>query len=137
MKELTLKATLESLPQVTSFIEEQLEALDCPMKAMMQINVAIDEMFGNIVRYAYAPGTGDATVRFDFDEQSRTASITFMDQGVPFNPLENAVPDITLSAEKREIGGLGIFLVRKTMDSMEYRRADGFNMLTIKRSFDH
>ena len=133
MKELTLKATLESLPEVTSFIEEQLEALDCPMKAMMQIDVAIDEMFGNIVRYAYAPGTGDATVRFDFDEQTRTASVIFLDQGVPFNPLENAAPDVTLSAEEREIGGLGIFLVRKTMDAVEYQRADGFNILTIKK----
>ncbi|MBQ8953674.1 MAG: ATP-binding protein [Clostridia bacterium] len=131
MKELTVRATLENLPVVTAFIDEQLEALDCPMKARMQIDVAIDELFGNIAHYAYGNTVGDATVRFDFDEAKRMASIAFIDSGVPFNPLEKADPDVTVSAEERAIGGLGIFLVKRTMDGLEYRHEDGRNVLII------
>ena len=133
MKELTLQATLENIPVVTAFIDEQLEALDCPMKAQMQIDVAIDELFGNIAHYAYAGATGDATVRFDFDEATHMASITFVDSGVPFNPLDNTDPDVTLSAEERGIGGLGIFMVKKTMDALEYRYENGTNILTMRK----
>ena len=131
MKELTLRAALENLPQVTQFIDEQLEALDCSMKAQMQIDVAIDELFGNIARYAYGEAEGDATVRLDIDEATRMAFITFIDRGTPFNPLEQEEPDVTLSVEERKVGGLGIFLVRKTMDKVDYRREDGCNILTI------
>ena len=133
MKELTIAANLESITPVTAFIDEQLEALDCSMKAQMQIDIAIDELFGNIARYAYGEGQGDATVRFDFDEATRTVSITFNDSGMPFDPLEKADPDVTLSANEREIGGLGIFMVKKTMDKMEYSYENGFNILTIHK----
>lgn len=134
VKEMTTEARIENIPAVTAFIDEQLEALDCGMKAQMQIDMAIDELFNNIASYAYAPGTGSATVRFDFDEAARVAAITFVDSGVPYNPLEKADPDVSLSAEEREIGGLGIFLVKKTMDAIEYERRDGFNVLTIKKT---
>ena len=133
MMELTLAATLESITKVTAWIDEQLEALDCPIKPQMQIDVAIDELFGNIVRYAYGESTGNATVQFAFDETTRNVSISFIDSGIPFNPLEQAEPDVTLSAEERKIGGLGIFLVRKTMDHVEYRHEDGKNILTIQK----
>ena len=131
MKELTLKATLENIPRVTEFIDGELEALDCPMKAQMQIDVAIDELFGNIAHYAYGEAGGEATVRFEFDPDGRRARITFIDGGVPFDPVRRADPDVSLSAEERQIGGLGIFLVRRTMDGMEYQRRDGRNVLTI------
>lgn len=133
MKEMTLKATVDGIPVVTEFIDGLLEALDCSMKAQLQIDVAIDELFCNIARYAYGEGEGEATVRFAFDEQTRTASITFIDRGVPFDPLQKADPDVTLSAEERGIGGLGIFMVKKTMDAMEYRYEDGCNILTIRK----
>ena len=133
MKELTLQATLENIPVVTAFIDEQLETLDCSMKAQMQIDVAIDELFGNIAHYAYAGATGDATVLFDFDEATHMASITFVDSGPPFNPLEKADPDVTLSVEEREIGGLGIFMVKKTMNALEYRHENGMNILTMRK----
>ena len=133
MKEMTLEAKIENIPRVTAFIDEQLEALDCPMKAQMQIDVAIDELFGNISHYAYAPGTGEATVGFDFDEEARTVSVVFSDRGVPFDPLVRIDPDISAPAQERAIGGLGIFLVKKTMDSLDYRYADGKNVLTIKK----
>lgn len=133
MKEITLPAIIESISRVTAFVDEQLEALECPMKAQMQIDVAIDELFGNIARYAYAPGTGEAAVRFDFDADTRTVSITFLDSGIPFDPLAKAAPDINAPAEARAVGGLGIYLVRKTMDRVDYRYADGKNILIIQK----
>ncbi len=133
VKELVLKAKLDNIPEVTAFIDEQLEALDCPMKAQMQIDVAIDELFSNIARYAYAPGEGDATVRFEFDEVARVASVTFVDSGVPFDPLKKGDPDVSLPVEERGEGGLGIFLVKKTMDAVEYQYAEGRNELTIRK----
>ena len=131
MTEWTFEAVAENIPQLTELIDGQLEALDCSMKAQMQIDVAVDEIFGNIARYAYGEGRGDATVRFDFDGTSRMASISFMDRGMPFDPLKKADPDVTLSVEEREVGGLGIYLVKKTMDDMKYRYENGMNILTL------
>ena len=133
MKELTLEASLESIPRVTAWIDEALEALDCPMKAQMQIDVAIDEIFGNIAHYAYPDGSGSATVQLDYDAESRAVSITFLDRGIPFDPLAREDPDTTLGAADREIGGLGIFLVKKTMDDVSYRYADGMNCLRLTK----
>ena len=133
MKELTLAATLENIEAVTDFVNEQLELLDCPMKAQMQINIAIDEIFSNIARYAYAPGSGDATVRVETVSDPPAVMITFIDAGTPYNPLTKEDPDTTLSAEEREIGGLGIYMVKKSMDAMEYAFEDGCNKLSIKK----
>jgi len=114
-------------------VDGELEQLNCSMKAQMQIDIAIDEIVANVSFYAYTPGTGNVEIGFDYEPESRTAVITFTDSGVPFNPLEKEEPDTGLTAEEREIGGLGIFLVRKTMDGMEYRREDGRNILTIRK----
>ena len=134
MKELKLAATLENIEVVTDFVNEQLEALDCPMKAQMQIDVAIDELFSNIAHYAYHPEVGDATVRLEVIEEPLAVVITFIDSGVPYDPLAKEDPDITLSAEERGIGGLGIFMVKKTMDEITYEYKDGQNILAIKKS---
>lgn len=133
MFELTLKAIVDNLPKVTDFIDGHLEACDCPMKAQLQIDIAIDELFANIAHYAYGDAVGDATVQFDFDPSDRIVSVTFMDHGVPFDPLQSAEPDVTLSAEEREIGGLGIFLVKKTMDNLTYRYENGMNILNFTK----
>ena len=98
-----------------------------------QINVSIDELLSNIARYAYAPGTGVVTVRFCFDANTRIASLTFMDSGIPFDPFSHADPDIDAPMEERTVGGLGIYLVKKTMDRVDYRYADGKNILTIQK----
>ena len=133
MKELTIAATVENIDVVTDFVNEQLEALDCPMKAQMQIDIAIDELFGNIAHYAYNPEIGKATVRVEVIEDPLAVTITFIDNGVPYDPLAKADPDTTLSAEEREIGGLGIYMVKKSMDDITYEYKDGQNILTIKK----
>ena len=133
MKEMTIEAKTENLPVVTAWIEKALEEIDCPMKDQAQIDVAIDELLSNIAHYAYAPGTGEATVRFAFDADTRTVSISFLDSGIPFDPLSQAAPDINAPAEERAVGGLGIYLVRKTMDRVDYRYSDGKNILTIQK----
>lgn len=135
MKELTLAAKIENVEAVTDFVNEQLETLDCPMKAQMQIDIAIDELFGNIARYAYAPDTGEATVRVEVTESPLAVIITFIDNGVPYDPLAKEDPDTTLSAEERQIGGLGIYMVKKSMDEITYRYQDGKNILMIKKHF--
>lgn len=134
MKEITLPATVANIAKVTEFVVAQLEEIDCSPKAQIQIDVAMDEIFGNIANYAYGDKTGEATVRIDSLTPS-SVEITFIDSGVPYNPLEKPDPDTTLSAEERQIGGLGIFIVKKTMDDMIYKYEDGKNFLTIKKSW--
>ena len=133
MKELTIAATVENIETVTDFVNEQLEALDCPVKAQMQIDIAIDELFGNIAHYAYNPDVGEATVRVEVVEDPMSVVITFIDKGVPYDPLTAADPDVTLSAEERAAGGLGIFMVRKSMDEITYRYENGSNILSIRK----
>ena len=134
MKELTIAATVENIETVTDFVNEQLEALDCPIKAQMQIDIAIDELFGNIAHYAYNPEIGKATVRVEVIEDPLAVTITFIDNGVPYDPLAKADPDTTLSAEERDIGGLGIYMVKKSMDDITYEYKDGQNILKIKKN---
>ncbi|MCM1261230.1 MAG: ATP-binding protein [Butyrivibrio sp.] len=133
MKELTVDATLESIPVITAFVDEQLEAYDCPMKAQAQIDIAIDELFSNIVHYAYHPGVGPATVRVEVLEEPLSVTITFIDQGIPYDPLAKADPDVTLSAQDRGIGGLGIYIVKKNMNEITYEYKDGKNILRIRK----
>ena len=134
MNELTITATVENIEAVTDFVNEQLEAIDCPMKAQMQIDIAIDELFGNIAHYAYNPEVGEATVRVEVIEDPLAVVITFIDKGVPYDPLAKEDPDITLTAEERGIGGLGIFMVKKSMDDVAYEYKDGQNILKIRKN---
>ena len=134
MKELKLAATVENIEVVTDFVNELLEELDCPMKAQMQIDIAIDEIFGNIAHYAYAPEVGDATVRVEVTEAPFGVEITFIDNGTPYDPLAKEDPDVTLSAEERKIGGLGIYMVKKSMDDVTYEYQEGKNILKIRKN---
>ena len=133
MNELTVAATVENIETVTDFVNGHLEALKCPMKAQMQISIAIDELFGNIAHYAYHPEVGEATVRVEVIQDPLSVVITFIDNGVPYDPLAAADPDITLSAEERSIGGLGIYMVKKSMDEIVYRYENGKNILSIRK----
>ncbi len=133
MRELTVKAVVENIQTVTEFVDEQLEMLDCPMRAQMQIDVAIDELFSNIAYYAYHPEVGVATVRVEVAEEPLAVIITFIDNGAPYDPLASADPDISLSADERQIGGLGIYMVKKSMDEISYEYQKGQNILRIKK----
>lgn len=133
MKELTLEASIDNLGQVLGFIDEQLESAGCPMREQMKIDVAVEEIFVNIASYAYAPDSGSATVRIEFEQDPPAAVITFVDSGIPYDPLEKADPDVSLSLHEREIGGLGIFMVKKSMDGMTYQRENGQNILHIRK----
>lgn len=132
MKELTIDATVDNLNKVLEFVDAELETNDCDMKTATQIAVAVEEIFVNIAHYAYNPEIGGAVIRISVGDE---IVIEFEDKGVPYNPLEKMDPDITKSAEEREIGGLGIFMVKKIMDSVEYNHVENKNILTIKKSF--
>lgn len=133
MKELEFEAKIENLDKVLMFIDEQLEEMDCSMKTQMQIDIAAEEIFVNIAKYAYAPEIGKVAIQVDFEKDPLSAVLTFIDQGVPYDPLEKPDPDVTLSIEERQIGGLGIFMVKKNMDHMSYEYKNGSNILTLKK----
>ncbi|MBO4839296.1 MAG: SpoIIE family protein phosphatase [Lachnospiraceae bacterium] len=135
MKEITLDATIENVPAVTAFADAELEAADCPLKTMTQVDVIIDEIFSNIAMYAYAPGSGQATVGVAVDRDTKTVTLRFTDSGAPFDPLARDDPDIKLGLEEREAGGLGVFMVKKMTDEMSYEYKDGRNVLTVKKKF--
>lgn len=131
MEELRIEANTDKLDNVLNFINRILETKDASIKAQMQIQIAVEEIFVNIANYAYAPGTGMATIQVKYYAETNAVEICFIDEGKKYNPLEKPDPDITLSAEEREIGGLGIFMVKKSMDSMRYDYIDGKNVLTV------
>ena len=135
MKEFKTEAITENFHAVLGFIDEQLELFGCPMKPQMQIDIAAEEIFVNIAHYAYAPGTGEATIRVELYSDPSAIEITFIDRGVPYDPLAKPDPDVTLSAKERKIGGLGIFMVKKSMDEVRYEYLDGCNILTIKKGW--
>lgn len=133
---LNIPAKTENLDQVLGFIDSFLEEQECDMKAMIQIDVAVEEMYVNIAHYAYGvEGGGDAEIRVELDELygKRAVRITFIDSGIYYDPLAKEDPDITLGAEERPIGGLGIFMVKKSMDDVAYERRDERNYFTMKK----
>ena len=134
MKELVIEADVKKLDEVLAFIDEELEKADCPPKTQIQIDIAVEEIYVNIAHYAYTPGTGSARIIIDVSEEPKTASITFIDRGVPYNPLEKPDPDVTLPIDERKIGGLGIYMVKKSMDNVIYEHRDGQNVLTIEKN---
>jgi anti-sigma regulatory factor (Ser/Thr protein kinase) len=132
--EIEIKALTENLQTVLAFVEGHLEEMGASVKVQMQIVIAVEELFVNIVHYAYAPDTGTAVIRIVKDKEKKQISITFSDRGIPYNPLAKPDPDVTLPAEKRSIGGLGIFMVKRSMDDMHYEYKDGQNILTITKN---
>ena len=127
----TFPAKVEALSDVLGFVDQTLESYECPMKIQTAICVAIEEVFVNVAHYAYPDGEGDMSLHIGFDDQSRAITFRMTDKGIPFDPLNKPDPDITLSAEERDIGGLGIFITKKTMDSLTYAYENGENILTM------
>lgn len=133
-RELDIEAVEENLGTVMAFVDERLEAADCSVKSQMQIDVAVEEIFVNICKYAYTPDQGRAVVRVEVADDPVQVKITFIDQGKPYDPLQKDDPDVTLPADEREIGGLGIFMVKNTMDAVDYKYKDGSNILTLVKN---
>jgi sigma-B regulation protein RsbU (phosphoserine phosphatase) len=127
----TFPAKIEALSDVLGFVDQTLESCGCSMKIQTAICVAIEEVFVNVAHYAYGNGEGDMTLGIGFDAESREITFRMTDKGMPFDPLKKPDPDITLSAEDREIGGLGIFITKKTMDTVRYAYENGENILTM------
>ena len=134
LSEIEVEAADENLKTVLSFIEDHLNGIDCPPKARMQIGLAAEEIFVNVAHYAYAPKKGNVTIRVELTEEPKEARITFIDRGLPYDPLQKADPDVTLSAEDRPIGGLGIFVTKKVMDDVAYEYRSGQNILTMRKN---
>jgi len=132
LKELLTEAKIENLDEVLTFVEEEIESSACPPKLVTQIAIAVEEIFVNIANYAYNPEVGGAKIRIIADD---TVVIEFEDAGRPYNPLEKADPNIHAGIEERQIGGLGIFMVKNIMDTVDYRYESGKNILTIKKTW--
>lgn len=131
MMKITTAAKIENIDSIADPVDAELEARDWSLRTRMQVRMAIDELVTNVASYAYQPGTGDVTVCADFEGEDLV--LTFTDSGTPYDPTKAREPDVTLPAEERPIGGLGIFLVRKAMDDVAYRREDGKNILTVRK----
>ena len=135
MEELKLQASDATLQDVLGTIENHLLEQGCDRMLITQILMAAEEIYVNIAHYAYGGESGDAVVQMEIMQDTKNCRITFRDHGVAYNPLEKEDPDVTLSAEERPIGGLGIYLVKQAMDRVEYEYKDGYNILTIEKSF--
>ena len=132
---LELEATRDNLQSVLDFVNEHLDEINCPKKARMQLNLTVEEIYINIASYAYTPNIGMVKVVLDDLKNPDGVRLTFIDQGVPYNPLAKADPDVTLPAEQRPIGGLGIYLVKKNMDKVEYKYENNSNVLAMTKYF--
>ena len=133
MRNLIVPANLDHLAEVTAFVDEELEKFGCPMRVQLQIQLAIEEIFVNIVSYAYHPKNGEAEVRCEVLEDPLRVVIQFLDGGTPFDPLAREDADTSREALESRIGGLGILLVKKTMDDVKYVYENGKNILTIRK----
>lgn len=131
-KTLEVDATTDNLEKVQGFVDEVAEGAGADFKALNQIELVVEEVFVNVAHYAYGEGTGPCTIECSSDDTALT--MRFIDSGVPYDPLQKKDPDVTLSAEEREIGGLGIYLTKKLMDKVEYERKDERNILTLTKS---
>lgn len=135
MKETTLKASLDSVEVITSLINSELEKVGCSQKVLMQLDVAIDEIFSNIVNYGYDSHEEEVTIDYDINSDLKSVSITFIDSGKEYNPLAKDDPNVKEDFESRKIGGLGIYIVKKTMDDVKYKYENNKNYLTIIKNF--
>ena len=135
IEKIVIEARRENLDHVLGFMDAHLERRDCPMKVMLQLDIAVEELFVNIANYAYGDQVGQAVIQLQEEHDPEGISITFIDEGMPFDPLAKPDPDVTLGAMDRSVGGLGIYMVKKSMDDMKYRYEDNRNILTIRKNF--
>ena len=134
MAEQYFPAKLDQLEPVQRFVLDQLRGIPYTERTRAQLDVAVEEIFVNIAHYAYPPDQpGWALIRCQVEQDPLRIQVQFVDGGVPFNPLAKKDADITLSAEERNIGGLGILMVKRSMDAVDYVYSDGKNILTLTK----
>lgn len=133
MRELEIEAKKENLDQVLEIVDEELEQLECTIKEQTQIDIAVEEIFVNIASYAYAPSVGTALIRMEVERDPLAVVLTFEDRGMPYDPLAKEDPSLDHAADETKIGGLGIYMVKRSMDDMKYEYKDGKNILVIKK----
>ena len=133
-EELVIEAVVDNLDAVNSFVHKSIEQFEVSKRTLMQLDLVIEEIFVNVASYAYAPNTGSVKILIEVKEEPLTVSLTFIDSGVPYNPLEKSDPDINLSVDDRQIGGLGIFLTKNLVDDISYKFIDGQNILQLTKS---
>lgn len=133
MRELEIEAKKENLDQVLEIVDEELEQLECTIKEQTQIDIAVEEIFVNIASYAYAPSVGTALIRMEVERDPLAVVLTFEDKGTPYDPLAKEDPSMDHAADETKIGGLGIYMVKRSMDDMKYEYKDGKNILVIKK----
>ena len=133
MKELLIQADMNNLEKIDAMIDRELEGMDLSQEDQIALHIAVEEIYSNIAFYAYPVPPGTVKVRLEFDALKREMKIQFLDRGIPYDPLKKADSDITLPAEEREIGGLGIYMVKNSMDQVDYRYEDGWNVFTMKK----
>ncbi|MGB9977988.1 ATP-binding protein [Methanobacterium sp.] len=136
MNKLTVPAKIENLQKVMDFLSNQLDSVDYIMKARLQLELSIEEAYVNIVNYAYGSEEGEIIICCNVDKSPLKVKMQFIDYGNPYNPLKSENPDISLNAEEKEIGGLGIFLIKKNVDDISYEYLDGKNILTIQKKLN-
>lgn len=134
--ELTLSAAVDNLPLAQDFVETLLAAHDCPYKAMLQISLVVEEIYVNIAQYAYPDGQGEVTIRATVQPATHQLTLCFADAGQPFNPLLQTPQAVNLPLEDCKIGGLGLLLAQKIMDSLSYAHENGQNMLTLTKQYE-
>ena len=130
---LTVPADVDRLGEVTAFLEGELEKVDCPMDEVFNLTLVAEELFINIAHYAYDGRKGDVEMTFTFDQNAREVGMVFSDGGIPFDPTSRPRPDTTLKPGQRQIGGLGIHLVRELMDEVQYDYQGGRNIMSVKK----
>ena len=136
ISELSIEATIENLEKVEEFIDENLDKCNFSTKRMNQIKISVEEIYVNIAHYAYSPNTGMAKISVDINQDDKYMEIVFIDQGKPYNTLENKDPDVKLKLSERQMGGLGIYMTKKLMDDISYEYSHGKNILTLKNNWD-
>ena len=138
-EEITLPAVQESIPQAAEFVRGRLVSFGCPLRLQLQFAIVVDEICSNICKFAYPAGNGTMTVRLTLghapgrEQASSSVFLTFIDQGIPYNPLSAPAPDITLSAKERKLGGLGVHITKHLMDDAVYEYKDGRNILLLRK----
>ena len=134
MQDLVIEAKLENLDEVNNFVNNSIAEVDCSRKSVMQLGVIVEEIFVNIASYAYPKEVGLVTIKSEVQENPATITLTFIDSGVEYNPLVEKDPDLELSVEERQIGGLGIFLVKSMVEKISYSYEGGKNILTLTKN---